>query len=64
MFIEFNFDRDSPPNGSSFPFESSNLAPNACAIPAPASLVALPPIPIIKSLYPWSSASNITSPKP
>ena len=34
-----------PPRGSSSPAESSSRPPNACTIPAPPSVLALPPMP-------------------
>lgn len=40
------------------------LYPSACTMPAPPSLVALPPIPIIICLTPASSACRISSPVP
>ena len=43
---------------------SRKRKPSACSIPNPASLVALPPIPIIKFLHPLFNASFINSPVP
>ena len=41
-----------------------NLKPSAVSIPSPQSFVAEPPIPIINSLQPSSTACKINSPSP
>ena len=46
------------------PSVSKKRNPSASSIPAPASLVALPPMPIKNLLHPFSSASRIISPVP
>ncbi len=53
-----------PPGRSSFPSASTNFAPSACAIPAPPSLVALPPIPMMNLRQPLARAAAISSPVP
>ena len=52
--------RAAPPRASSSPVESSSFAPMACAMPAPPSFVALPPIPMINFRYPRCTASNMS----
>jgi len=53
-----------PPVPKVCPDLSRKRKPSACSIPNPASLVALPPIPIIKFLHPLFNASFINSPVP
>src|SRR6266516_981943 len=53
-----------PPGGNSCPCSSSRCAPSACAMPAPPSLVALPPIPMRSRRQPRSTALRINSPVP
>ena len=56
--------RAAPPWGRSAPALSSSRTPRACAMPAPASLVALPPMPMMNRRKPASSADAIASPSP
>ena len=53
-----------PPGGRSSPAESSSRAPSAWAMPAPASFVALPPMPRMNRLNPESRASRMACPRP
>ena len=53
-----------PPGRSSCPSASRSRAPSACSIPAPPSVLALPPMPSTISRQPWSSAARTTSPVP
>ena len=53
-----------PPGGSGWPWASSSVAPNACSIPAPASLVALPPSSSRAWVAPASRAARNSSPTP
>ena len=52
------------PPGIGLPSASVRSKPSACSMPAPPSLVALPPMPIKNLLHPRSSASPITCPTP
>ena len=52
------------PSGTAFLSLSKKSQPSACSIPMPPSLVALPPMPIINSVQPLSTASRIISPTP
>ena len=56
--------RAAPPEGKDLPRESKNLNPKAIAIPAPPSLVALPPRPTITRLNPFLDASKSNWPVP
>ncbi len=53
-----------PPGASSRPCPSSNRKPRAWPRPAPPSLVALPPIPMINRRAPASTAARTNSPVP
>ena len=53
-----------PPGPSSRPSTSDSRAPSACSIPAPPSVLALPPMPSTTVRQPWSSAALTTSPVP
>src|SRR5579872_7185397 len=53
-----------PPRGRSNPEASRSLTPSACAIPAPASLVAEPPMPAINDVAPPRRAASSSCPKP
>ena len=54
----------SPPTVRSRPSTSRSLAPRACAMPAPASLVALPPIPTMNLRNPSLDMPRTSSPSP
>ena len=54
--IRASFPSSPPPCPRGCPLSSSSFAPNACTIPAPPSLVALPPMPMMICLTPASSA--------
>ncbi len=62
--IRASFPSSPPPCLSGCSLASSSFAPSACTIPAPPSLVALPPIPMMICLTPASSAWRISSPVP
>ena len=53
-----------PPRGKSCPCASNRRMPKACAIPAPPSLVALPPMPKIICRAPRASAAASSWPVP
>lgn len=57
-------DNDRPQDSSSLPRASRKRYPNADRSPVPASLVALPPTPMLKLRKPLSMASRISMPVP
>ncbi len=64
MSMRASFSSSPPPAPMAFPCSSNSFAPSACTIPAPPSLVALPPMPMMICFTPASSAWRISSPVP
>ena len=64
VWISARLPRPMAPGITWVPLVSSKEKPSACSMPAPPSLVALPPIPIIKSRQPFWIASKMSCPVP